>query len=152
MPKQVRARLEETKQLFPEGIDYSIAMDTTDFTRASIADVVKTSFKAVVLVIIVVFQKVSDALPRVQKSRERRVAQGRDVDALSAYARLARQRYESGCTRYMEVLDAEPSLFSAQLAYTQTRSNAYTSLVTLYKAMGGGWGVETPARLELNTR
>ncbi|MFM0049658.1 efflux RND transporter permease subunit [Caballeronia grimmiae] len=53
--KQVRARLAEMKKTFPEGIDYQIAMDTTEFTRASISDVVHTFFEAVVLVVIVVF-------------------------------------------------------------------------------------------------
>jgi multidrug efflux pump len=53
--KQVRATLLELKKQFPEGIDYEIAMDTTDFTRASISDVVHTFFEAVVLVVIVVF-------------------------------------------------------------------------------------------------
>ena len=94
------------------------------------------------------FQEVSDALLGVEKSRERLSAQSRQVDALSAYARLARQRYEGGYTSYMEVLDAERSLFSAQLAYAQTRSNEYTSLVTLYKALGGGWGADALAGLE----
>lgn len=94
------------------------------------------------------FQEVSDALLGVGKSRERLVAQERQVDALSTYAKLARQRYEGGYTSYMEVLDAERSLFSAQLAYTQTRGNEYTSLVTLYKALGGGWGTDALAGLE----
>ncbi|HVE06210.1 MAG TPA: multidrug efflux RND transporter permease subunit [Paraburkholderia sp.] len=53
--KQVRATLAEMKKSFPEGIDYKIAMDTTEFTRASITDVVHTFFEAVVLVVIVVF-------------------------------------------------------------------------------------------------
>ncbi|RKP43605.1 efflux RND transporter permease subunit [Trinickia fusca] len=53
--KQVRARLEELKKSFPQGLDYEIAMDTTDFTRASITDVVHTFFEALVLVVIVVF-------------------------------------------------------------------------------------------------
>ncbi len=53
--KQVRATLAEMKKQFPEGIDYDIAMDTTDFTRASISDVVHTFFEALVLVVIVVF-------------------------------------------------------------------------------------------------
>jgi len=53
--KQVRARLAEMKKSFPEGIDYQIAMDTTEFTRASISDVVHTFFEAVALVVIVVF-------------------------------------------------------------------------------------------------
>src|SRR5215510_11218884 len=51
----VRKTLEEMKKTFPEGIDYKIAMDTTEFTRASISDVVHTFFEAVVLVVIVVF-------------------------------------------------------------------------------------------------
>lgn len=98
------------------------------------------------------FQEVSDALLGVQKSREKLTAQARQVDALSTYAKLARQRYEGGYTSYMEVLDAERSLFSAQLAFTQTRSNEYTSLVTLYKAMGGGWGVDSLAGLASATQ
>ncbi|SAL36403.1 hydrophobe/amphiphile efflux-1 (HAE1) family protein [Caballeronia arvi] len=53
--KQVRATLAEMKKTFPQGIDYQIAMDTTEFTRASISDVVHTFFEAVVLVVIVVF-------------------------------------------------------------------------------------------------
>ena len=53
--KQVRATLATMKKSFPEGIDYEIAMDTTDFTRASISDVVHTFFEALVLVVIVVF-------------------------------------------------------------------------------------------------
>ena len=31
--------------------------------------------------------------------------------------------------------------FSAELSYTQTQGNVFTSLVGLYKAMGGGWVV-----------
>ncbi|MGA7817182.1 efflux RND transporter permease subunit, partial [Caballeronia sp.] len=53
--KQVRATLSEMKKSFPEGIDYDVAMDTTEFTRASISDVVHTFFEALVLVVIVVF-------------------------------------------------------------------------------------------------
>ena len=53
--KQVRATLAQLKTAFPEGLDYQIALDTTDFTRASIADVIHTFFEALVLVVIVVF-------------------------------------------------------------------------------------------------
>ncbi|CAD6518007.1 Efflux pump membrane transporter BepE [Paraburkholderia hiiakae] len=53
--KQVRETLAELKTAFPEGLDYQIAMDTTDFTRASIADVIHTFFEALVLVVIVVY-------------------------------------------------------------------------------------------------
>jgi multidrug efflux system outer membrane protein len=44
------------------------------------------------------------------------------------------------------VLDAERSLFNAQLSYTQTQGAVLTSFVTLYKAMGGGWVLEAEKR------
>jgi outer membrane protein, multidrug efflux system len=87
------------------------------------------------------FQEVDDALIALQKSREQLVVQGREVDALKTYARLARLRFEGGYTSYIEVLDAERSLFNAQLSYTQTNGLVYESVVALYKAMGGGWVV-----------
>ena len=88
------------------------------------------------------FQDVDDALISVQKSREQLVVQGRQVDALATYAHLARLRFEGGYTSYIEVLDAERSLFNAQLSYTQTNAAVFSSLVSLYKAMGGGWVVK----------
>jgi multidrug efflux system outer membrane protein len=87
----------------------------------------------------VAFQEVEDALVTLQKSRDALIVQGRQVDALRTYSRLARLRYEGGYTSYIEVLDAERSLFNAQLTYTQTQGTVFTSMVNLYKAMGGGW-------------
>jgi multidrug efflux pump len=52
---QVKATLAGMKQQFPEGIEYKIVMDTTNFTRASISDVVHTFFEAVFLVVLVVY-------------------------------------------------------------------------------------------------
>lgn len=90
----------------------------------------------------VAFQEVEDALVTFQKSRVQLEAQGRQVDTLTNYARLARVRYENGYTSYIEVLDAERSLFNAQVSHTQTQNTVYASLVNLYKAMGGGWVTE----------
>jgi multidrug efflux system outer membrane protein len=90
----------------------------------------------------VAFQEVDDALIALRKAREQLVIQGRQVEALRLYSRLARLRYEGGYTSYIEVLDAERSLFNAELAYTQTHGFVFTSLVSLYKAMGGGWVVD----------
>jgi multidrug efflux system outer membrane protein len=87
----------------------------------------------------VAFQEVADALVSLQKTREQLVVQGSQVDALRTYARLARLRFEGGYTSYIEVLDAERSLFNAQLSYAQTQGVVFTSTVSLYKAMGGGW-------------
>ena len=51
---QVRANLEEIKETMPEGVDYQIVYDTTQFVRASISAVVHTLFEAVALVVLVV--------------------------------------------------------------------------------------------------
>ncbi|HVK56434.1 MAG TPA: efflux transporter outer membrane subunit [Burkholderiales bacterium] len=90
----------------------------------------------------VAFQEVSDSLIAHRKAREQLELRGRQVKTLRNYAGLARVRYENGYTSYIEVLDAERSLFSAEVDYAQTQSAAYTSLVNLYKAMGGGWVTE----------
>ena len=51
---RIRAKMEELKANFPEGVDYAIAYDTTPFIRESIADVVQTLLEAVMLVAMVV--------------------------------------------------------------------------------------------------
>jgi len=61
------------------------------------------------------------------------------VNALQTYARLAGHQYEAGTTSYLQVLDANRSLFSGQLDYVQTQAIALTSLVDVYRSMGGGW-------------
>ncbi len=85
------------------------------------------------------FREVDDALIDNSKSRERLAAQGRQVVALRDYARLARMRFEGGVTSYLEVLDAERSLFNTELQYTQTQGELFNALVNIYKSMGGGW-------------
>ena len=71
------------------------------------------------------FREVEDALIDQKKTREQIVAQGRQVDSLRNYARIARLRYDNGYTSYIEVLDAERSLFNAELSYTQTQGVAF---------------------------
>ena len=51
----VRERLSELKQQFPAGLDYTIVIDTSEFTQESISKVEHTFFEAVVLVVLVVF-------------------------------------------------------------------------------------------------
>ena len=51
----IKAKLEELKARFPEGMDYAIPYDTSDFVKSSIMEVVKTLGEAMVLVVLVVF-------------------------------------------------------------------------------------------------
>jgi multidrug efflux system outer membrane protein len=88
------------------------------------------------------FRDVDDALVNVQKAREELEAEGRRVAALSEYARLAKLRYDEGYASYIEVLDAQRFLFDAELQYVAVQGDVYASLISTYKAMGGGWIVE----------
>jgi multidrug efflux system outer membrane protein len=85
------------------------------------------------------FRDVDDALVDQRRTREQLEAQKRQVEALRTYAGTARLRYDNGYTSYIEVLDAERSLFDAELGYTQTKGGLFQALINLYKAMGGGW-------------
>ncbi|MCC6193683.1 MAG: efflux RND transporter permease subunit [Burkholderiales bacterium] len=51
----VRKTMEQMKASFPDGMEYAIALDTNDFVRLSIKEVIKTLFEAIVLVILVVY-------------------------------------------------------------------------------------------------
>ena len=85
------------------------------------------------------FRDVNDALAAQSQTRRQLAAQKDQVDSLVQYSDIARLRYENGYSDYLELLDAERSLFTAQLSYTQTKGALHQSLISLYKAMGGGW-------------
>ncbi len=85
------------------------------------------------------FKEVDDALIGRQKLIEELAAKSRQLAALGRYAELARLRYENGYTSYLEVIDAERSLFSGQLDVVSTRSNLLASTIDLYRSLGGTW-------------
>jgi multidrug efflux system outer membrane protein len=85
------------------------------------------------------FREVDDALLDRGKSKQRIEALARQLKALRNYVRLARYRYDEGYTSYLEVLDAERSLFNVELTYTTTQNTLFRSLINIYKTMGGGW-------------
>ncbi|MES2538360.1 MAG: efflux transporter outer membrane subunit [Pseudomonadota bacterium] len=89
----------------------------------------------------VAFQEVSDSLVTHQKARDQLALQDRQLGTLRTYLTLARLRYDNGYTSYIEVLDAERSLLSAELSYSETQGTVFRSLVNLYKAMGAGWEI-----------
>ena len=85
------------------------------------------------------FREVDDALLDRGKSGQRLDALSRQLKALNNYARLARMRYDEGYTSYLEVLDADRSLFNVELAHTTSQNVLFRSLINIYKSMGGGW-------------
>ncbi|RPI36779.1 MAG: hydrophobe/amphiphile efflux-1 family RND transporter, partial [Nitrospiraceae bacterium] len=53
--KAIRKTLEEMKPRFPDGLDYLVSLDTNDFVRLSVKEVVHTLFEAILLVVLVVY-------------------------------------------------------------------------------------------------
>lgn len=85
------------------------------------------------------FREVEDALVRTTKGREEAIVQNNQVEALASTAELARLQFDQGRVDYLQVLDAERSLFSAELEMVQKEIDLLGSLISVYKAMGGGW-------------
>jgi len=76
-----------------------------------------------------------------QEFRVQREAQTRTwQDAL----RLANERYEGGVTSFLEVLDTERQLFSAELTLAQAQLAERLAGVRLYRALGGSWNLSLP--------
>jgi outer membrane protein, multidrug efflux system len=96
--------------------------------------------------ILVAFREVEDALVAVSTAREQAAAQERQVNALRSALRLANLRYQGGLANYLDVLIAQRSLFDADLSLASTRRLHLVSVVQLYKALGGGWSPEAPAK------
>ncbi|MGH7656445.1 MAG: efflux transporter outer membrane subunit [Gemmatimonadaceae bacterium] len=81
----------------------------------------------------------NDALVGVRTSRDEVAAQATQADALRHALELAQLRYSSGVASYLDVLDAQRNLFSAELALSQAQLEQLTAAVQLYKALGGSW-------------
>jgi multidrug efflux system outer membrane protein len=85
------------------------------------------------------FGDVSDALIAYNKYHVVRERQEQTVKDLQASVDVSLMRYRGGTSNYIDVLDSQRSLFTADLTLAQARNNEYQSLVQLYKALGGGW-------------
>ena len=72
------------------------------------------------------------------------------VATTRSYFRLATLRYNEGQTDYLNYLDAERQLFNTELEYAQAQGEAYTTLVAIYAALGGGWVIEADGIAEFS--
>lgn len=84
------------------------------------------------------FREVADALAARRFLAEQVTAQTRALAAQRDLADLAELRYRNGVADYLEVLDAQRNLFSAEQALVEARREQQENLVALYAALGGG--------------
>ena len=85
------------------------------------------------------FREVSDALVGYHRAREFRAAQELLVESAEDARRLTDVRYRGGASSYLEVLDSETRLFSAELGLVQAQLAELSAFVEIYRALGGGW-------------
>jgi multidrug efflux system outer membrane protein len=92
------------------------------------------------------FREVSDALAgQATFSEQFRAAQSAAASEADRFS-LADKRYRSGTSSYLDLLDAQRSLFTAQLAAVQANLARLQNQVTLYRVLGGGWSDTTASR------
>jgi NodT family efflux transporter outer membrane factor (OMF) lipoprotein len=91
------------------------------------------------------FREVSDALAGRATLADQLRAQSNVAEAEAVRLRLSTLRYDNGVSSYLELLDAQRSLFTARQGVIQTRLQLLQNQVLLYRALGGGWSAESPA-------
>ncbi len=84
------------------------------------------------------FQETADALARKGTIKEQLAAQSEYVASSQQYAQLAEKRYRYGVDTYLNMLDAQRTLYSARQSLILTQQTEYQNLITLYKVLGGG--------------
>lgn len=89
--------------------------------------------------VLTALEETEDALVTHARSRDRLEHIGDSARASQVAARLARARFDGGMTDFLEVLDSERTQLEAEDALAQSRTDTATSLIAVYKALGGGW-------------
>ena len=89
--------------------------------------------------ILTALEDVENALSAYANNRERLHALGNAREASRNAASLARQQYESGLVDFQQVLDTQRTLLSIEDSLASTEAGQLFALISLYRAMGGGW-------------
>lgn len=87
-------------------------------------------------------QNVDDALAAYRLSADRMTEAGRLEAAARETDRLAEKRFQAGVTSFLEVLDAQRELYSAQVELSQAKQYRNQAAIDLYRSLGGGWSAE----------
>ena len=133
-----------TGQAFYYNLGASIAWTVLDFGRlrsrvdqnearaqAALAQYEKTVLTAL--------EETEGALVSFNRNQERVESLYKAARASEQAAGLARDRFEAGVTDFLTVLDAERQLLADRDGLAQAQTDAGTSLVAVYRALGGGW-------------
>jgi multidrug efflux system outer membrane protein len=84
---------------------------------------------------------VSDTLLTLQRLREQRAEQEKQVEALQRAVDISRIQFDGGTATYLDVISAEQQRFPAELALAELEGSQLSAYVQLYRALGGGWWI-----------
>jgi NodT family efflux transporter outer membrane factor (OMF) lipoprotein len=90
------------------------------------------------------WHEVDNALTAYQLEQIRREELAQAASDSKRALGLAQDRYGQGVADFLTVLDAQRNLLNAQLQMADSTTTVSTNLVTLYKALGGGWEADLP--------
>ena len=93
-------------------------------------------------------REVEDGLVAVRTYRDEYEAVLQDVEAARRPQNSSHARYDAGYSSYLEVLDTDRILFSTELQAAEVLQQRLAAVITLYKALGGGWPVEEGGKSE----
>ena len=94
--------------------------------------------------VLTALQDVENSIVAYAEAQAARASLGRAVSANQEATRISQDLYEKGLTDFLNVLQSEGALYQAQDRLIQNEQQALTSLVALFKALGGGWEVAAP--------
>ena len=88
---------------------------------------------------IVAVAEVEQSLQNVRTYKDEWAARNKQVIAAKKNLELSEARYYNGYVSYLEVLEIQRSLFDAELSLSELTQNQLSSMIQLYRALGGGW-------------
>lgn len=89
--------------------------------------------------VLTAFTEVNNAITTYQSAHQATSLKIDLRDAAGKYVELADIQYRAGTLNYIDVLDAQRRYFEAQIGVSNALRDEYFSLISLYKALGGGW-------------
>jgi len=116
--------------------NYDVAKIEREQTLASYEDSIQTAFR-----------EVSDVLATRATLGKQLEAQYRQQDNFEQTYQIANARFKAGISNYLDVLDAQRSLFSTQQGILNLELQKIISQIELYQALGGGANIDTPAAI-----
>ncbi|MCC6970523.1 MAG: efflux transporter outer membrane subunit [Phycisphaerales bacterium] len=96
-------------------------------------------------VVLASYEESENAMVGFLRQQSRRASLAASVDANRRALALAEQLYSSGLADFLNVLDAQRSLFVAEEALTQSEQAVVSNLISIYKSLGGGWESLAPS-------